>query len=416
MQLRPRRVLPMSLRMQAKYDVSDSDTDEQRKSSDIQKEDEKAVVDSDSGGEVLEKSDKIKFTFRNGGKTMRRGMSPTKISELRSGYLTPVTTPVNSSQIKVPLDSDVEEVPLPRTVRPTIIDLDGESSDTSTNLSEEKPEKPPASASRSTWVRNTGSPSTLSERELQVLRDEEYAKQLAREQEEAAASIFIQSIAHHTPPFVEDRSHTSSSHTSPSHTSHSHMYPSNTPPSRTSPSHTSHFHTSPHTSTNTSTHTSTHTTSSRPYRPPVDTKFHHRPTVEFHHSPSTRKPLAHSVHVPAAHSVHVPPAEASSKKSPRLPRNISDLQHRELSSEDYETLLKLDEKIPNRKGARKDEIASLELIKAQAGSDTECSICLDNIQSGQMTRVLPCEHTFHQKCIDKWLMQNRTCPVCKSSI
>lgn len=42
-----------------------------------------------------------------------------------------------------------------------------------------------------------------------------------------------------------------------------------------------------------------------------------------------------------------------------------------------------------------------------------CSICLDMITAA---RTLPCLHKFHASCIDLWLQQNATCPVCRKSI
>ena len=31
-------------------------------------------------------------------------------------------------------------------------------------------------------------------------------------------------------------------------------------------------------------------------------------------------------------------------------------------------------------------------------------------------RLMPCAHTFHRFCIDKWLEENSDCPVCKADI
>lgn len=45
----------------------------------------------------------------------------------------------------------------------------------------------------------------------------------------------------------------------------------------------------------------------------------------------------------------------------------------------------------------------------------ECSICLSECLSTD-SRTTSCKHTFHKKCIGKWLNTNPTCPLCRAVI
>eukprot|EP00922_Rhytidocystis_sp_ex-Travisia-forbesii_P034645 GHVS01051467.1.p1 GENE.GHVS01051467.1~~GHVS01051467.1.p1 ORF type:complete len:705 (+),score=192.78 GHVS01051467.1:273-2387(+) len=41
-----------------------------------------------------------------------------------------------------------------------------------------------------------------------------------------------------------------------------------------------------------------------------------------------------------------------------------------------------------------------------------CSICLHDFCPGDELRLLRCRHSFHQTCIDRWLLLNCCCPLC----
>lgn len=49
---------------------------------------------------------------------------------------------------------------------------------------------------------------------------------------------------------------------------------------------------------------------------------------------------------------------------------------------------------------------------------SECCICLQAYKVNQFKRTLhKCNHTFHKKCVDKWLWRSEdmSCPVCRVS-
>jgi len=48
--------------------------------------------------------------------------------------------------------------------------------------------------------------------------------------------------------------------------------------------------------------------------------------------------------------------------------------------------------------------------------DDICTICQDNIQSGDVRRITQCNHYFHQTCIDTWFQESVYCPTCRHDI
>eukprot|EP00043_Microstomoeca_roanoka_P007256 m.69919 g.69919 ORF g.69919 m.69919 type:complete len:344 (-) comp13755_c2_seq1:76-1107(-) len=49
-------------------------------------------------------------------------------------------------------------------------------------------------------------------------------------------------------------------------------------------------------------------------------------------------------------------------------------------------------------------------------SHDQCAICIQDYEEGDVVRELPCEHLFHQVCVDPWLLEHSSCPLCKRSV
>ncbi|KAK3031909.1 hypothetical protein RJ639_036705 [Escallonia herrerae] len=64
--------------------------------------------------------------------------------------------------------------------------------------------------------------------------------------------------------------------------------------------------------------------------------------------------------------------------------------------------------------AEKNQVAANSVGGVKASEDElTCSVCLEQVITGELVRSLPCLHQFHASCIDPWLRQQGTCPVCK---
>ncbi|XP_052316719.1 RING finger protein 122-like [Oncorhynchus keta] len=45
-----------------------------------------------------------------------------------------------------------------------------------------------------------------------------------------------------------------------------------------------------------------------------------------------------------------------------------------------------------------------------------CAVCLEDFKVKDELGVLPCQHTFHRKCLVKWLEVRCVCPMCNKLI
>uniref|UniRef100_A0A673BBA8 RING finger protein 150 n=1 Tax=Sphaeramia orbicularis TaxID=375764 RepID=A0A673BBA8_9TELE len=72
--------------------------------------------------------------------------------------------------------------------------------------------------------------------------------------------------------------------------------------------------------------------------------------------------------------------------------------------------------------AAKKAISKLQVRTIRKGDqETEadfdnCAVCIEGYKANDVVRVLPCRHLFHKSCVDPWLLDHRTCPMCKMNI
>lgn len=52
-------------------------------------------------------------------------------------------------------------------------------------------------------------------------------------------------------------------------------------------------------------------------------------------------------------------------------------------------------------------------IQLKGTTNDDCSICLES-KHGKRLKHLGCKHSFHVKCINKWLQKNEACPLCRT--
>ncbi|XP_054875828.1 RING finger protein 150a [Poeciliopsis prolifica] len=72
--------------------------------------------------------------------------------------------------------------------------------------------------------------------------------------------------------------------------------------------------------------------------------------------------------------------------------------------------------------AAKKAISKLQVRTLKKGDkETEpdfdnCAVCIECYKPNDVVRILPCRHVFHKHCVDPWLQDHRTCPMCKINI
>ncbi|KAB0792420.1 hypothetical protein PPYR_14379 [Photinus pyralis] len=59
---------------------------------------------------------------------------------------------------------------------------------------------------------------------------------------------------------------------------------------------------------------------------------------------------------------------------------------------------------------------SVKVMSLCSDCTDKCIICMCNYSENEGLRKLRCNHKFHRKCIDEWLLKSYMCPVCRSDL
>lgn len=63
------------------------------------------------------------------------------------------------------------------------------------------------------------------------------------------------------------------------------------------------------------------------------------------------------------------------------------------------------------------QVRTLKRDDEETSSDSHmCAVCIESYRPGEVVTVLTCDHIFHKTCIEPWLLERRTCPMCKCDI
>lgn len=125
----------------------------------------------------------------------------------------------------------------------------------------------------------------------------------------------------------------------------------------------------------------------------------------------------YGVQRPTGHRGGCAPLSDGEKQLPcgLRPSEVADLLYREITPNDYETLLRLDDTVA-RPTVSADGLDSLPMAPPADFLGEECAVCLASFEAADEVSSLPCGHHFHRACIGKWLGEcSRACPLCGTS-
>lgn len=106
-----------------------------------------------------------------------------------------------------------------------------------------------------------------------------------------------------------------------------------------------------------------------------------------------------------------------------LQRAIEESRRQDANNPDnmsYEQLLELGERVGKvSKGLTKEQIGKIpsKAWRPSVCKATSCSICYEDFSIANRVKILAeCGHEYHDTCINKWLENEKRCPVCNKGV
>uniref|UniRef100_W5L385 RING-type E3 ubiquitin transferase n=1 Tax=Astyanax mexicanus TaxID=7994 RepID=W5L385_ASTMX len=112
----------------------------------------------------------------------------------------------------------------------------------------------------------------------------------------------------------------------------------------------------------------------------------------------------------------VPPQARESRPRPRAPISLEETASLPFLRLAHFFLLN-DEDDDQPRGLTKEQIDNLSMRNfGESDAFKTCSVCITEYAEGNKLRKLPCSHEYHVHCIDRWLSENSTCPICRRAV
>jgi len=68
------------------------------------------------------------------------------------------------------------------------------------------------------------------------------------------------------------------------------------------------------------------------------------------------------------------------------------------------------------KGSESSNAVKEAAVSDETIKDERCGICLEDYSSDDVLIELECKHALHEKCLEMWLKDKSTCPLCRAKV